>query len=210
MNSGPTLQAGSTGPDVRRLQRILVETKLLDFTHIDGSFAAATETAVKDFQEGNGLVSDGIVGPVTWAVLPADPMTPTLSRGSSGASVSALQKGLKTYSRQNAAADPGAIDGSFGPRTEAAVKAYQSDRSRRCSGRRRRRSHLVGAGRSGWRDARVPGRRHHGIKCQFPPPPRGRVVRGRPATPTRHVRPSYEKHLRGFASAKRPNSGRSQ
>ena len=75
MNSGPTLQAGSTGPDVRRLQRILVETKLLDFTHIDGSFAAATETAVKDFQEGNGLVSNGIVGPVTWAVLPADPMT---------------------------------------------------------------------------------------------------------------------------------------
>jgi hypothetical protein len=34
---------------VRRLQRILVEMKLLDFTHIDGNFAATTETAVKDF-----------------------------------------------------------------------------------------------------------------------------------------------------------------
>jgi hypothetical protein len=50
MNSGPTLRAGSTGPHVRRLQRILVEMKILDFTHIDGGFAAATETAVKDFQ----------------------------------------------------------------------------------------------------------------------------------------------------------------
>src|SRR5215468_7602226 len=128
MNSGPTLRAGSTGPDVRRLQRILVEKKLLDFTHIDGNFAAATETAVRDFQEGNGLVIDGIVGAVTWAALPADPTTPTLSHGSSGASVSALQKGLKSYAGQNPSADPGATDGSFGPRTEAAVKAYQSDR----------------------------------------------------------------------------------
>lgn len=116
MNNGPTLQAGSTGLDVKRLQRLLVEMKILDFTHIDGNFAAATETAVKDFQEGNGLAVDGIVGPVTWAVLPADPMTPTLSRGSSGASVSALQRGLKTYAGQNPEADPGAIDGSFGPR----------------------------------------------------------------------------------------------
>lgn len=72
MNSGPTLQTGSTGLGVKRLQRLLVEMKILDFTQIDGNFAAATETAVKDFQEGNGLAVDGIVGPFTWAALPTD------------------------------------------------------------------------------------------------------------------------------------------
>ena len=71
---------------------------------------------------------DGIVGPQTWSRLPADPQTPLLSRGATGAAVSALQKGLKLYAGQNPAADPGSVDGDFGPRTEAAVKAYQSDR----------------------------------------------------------------------------------
>jgi peptidoglycan hydrolase-like protein with peptidoglycan-binding domain len=129
MNSGPILRTGSTGADVRRLQRLLVELKILGFDQINGAFAAATETAVKDFQSGNGLTADGIVGPQTWSKLPADPQTPVLSQGASGTAVSALQKGLKSYAGQNPAADPGAIDGSFGPRTEAAVRAYQSDRS---------------------------------------------------------------------------------
>jgi hypothetical protein len=30
--------------------------------------------------EGNNLTADGIVGPLTWAALPADPQTPTLAR----------------------------------------------------------------------------------------------------------------------------------
>ena len=128
MNSGPTLRNGSTGPDVRRLQRLLVELKILTFDQINSSFGSATETAVKGFQSGNGLTVDGIVGPQTWSKLPADPQTPELSRGANGTPVSALQNGLKTYSAQNPAADPGAIDGDFGPRTEAAVRAYQSDR----------------------------------------------------------------------------------
>ena len=128
MNSGPTLSIGATGPDVRRLQRLLVEIKSLSFGQIDGSFGANTESAVKDFQAGNGLTVGGIVGPQTWSKLPADPDTPTLSEGATGTAVSALQKGLKSYSTQNPAADPGPIDGVFGPRTAAAVRAYQSDR----------------------------------------------------------------------------------
>ena len=128
MNSGPTLNIGSTGADVRRLQRLLVEIKTLGFDEINGTFAVTTEAAVKDFQSGNGLTADGIVGPQTWSKLPADPQTPHLSPGASGTAVSALQKGLKSYAGQNLAADPGAIDGAFGPRTESAVRAYQSDR----------------------------------------------------------------------------------
>ena len=128
MNRGPTLGVGATGQDVFRLQRLLVELKLLAFDHIDGRFGAATEAAVKDFQQGHGLTTDGIVGAETWSSLPADPRTPRLSVGAMGNSVSALQKGLKTYAAQNPAADPGPIDGVLGHRTEAAVRAYQSDR----------------------------------------------------------------------------------
>ena len=128
MNNGPTLRLGSAGSDVRRLQRVLVEIKLLDFTRISGNFTAETERAVTAFQQGNGLTVDGIAGPQTWSALPADPNTPELAQGSAGPSVSALQRGLKTYAVQNPATDPGGIDGMFGARTVAAVRAYQSDR----------------------------------------------------------------------------------
>ena len=46
MNSGPTLAIGSTGPDVRRLQILLVMIKLLDFSGIDGDFDDAS--AIQD------------------------------------------------------------------------------------------------------------------------------------------------------------------
>lgn len=123
MNSGPILQSGSTGTDVKRLQRILVMLKRLDYTGIDGSFGPNTEAAVKLFQQDNSLPADGIVGPMTWSSLPADPDTPELANGSSGSEVAAMQQPLK-----NAGLYAGPIDGQFGPNTEAAVRAYQTDR----------------------------------------------------------------------------------
>ena len=48
---------------------------------------------------------------------------PTLRQGSSGEPVRQLQEALRELGH-----DPGAVDGEFGPRTEAAVKAFQHDR----------------------------------------------------------------------------------
>lgn len=81
MNNGPTLSIGAAGRDVRRLQRIFVMIKALDPGSITGESQSTTEQAVRDFQQGAGLTVDGIVGPQTWQTLPADPNTPTLSRG---------------------------------------------------------------------------------------------------------------------------------
>lgn len=124
MNTGPNLSSGASGEDVSRLQRLLVMIKLYTWTAIDGSFGPETEMAVRSFQAGNGLTSDGIVGPDTWHALPADPNTPLLARGATGPAVSALQGGLKRIGTP----DPGPIDGDFGPLTEAAVRAYQTAR----------------------------------------------------------------------------------
>jgi peptidoglycan hydrolase-like protein with peptidoglycan-binding domain len=125
MNSGPTLHPGATGADVKRVQRILVMIKLLDFASIDGSYGAKTEAAVKSFQTGNGLTADGIVGSHTWSAFPADPNTPTLQSGASGSAVTALQQGLLKFDGPGTATDPGAADGQFGPKTKKAVQAYQ-------------------------------------------------------------------------------------
>jgi peptidoglycan hydrolase-like protein with peptidoglycan-binding domain len=124
MNSGPTLQLGSTGPDVNRLQRIFVVRKELDYTAIDGDFGPNTQTAVEQFQSGPGLTVDGIVGPLTWAALPPDVDAPELAEGATGAEVSRLQHGLTVVGTF-----AGTIDGDFGPITAAAVRAYQTQRS---------------------------------------------------------------------------------
>jgi peptidoglycan hydrolase-like protein with peptidoglycan-binding domain len=128
VNHGPEIRSGSTGNDVRRLQRLLVMMKSLSFDEIDGVFGPNTDAAVRDFQSGAGLTVDGIVGPQTWNALPADPDTPQVGRGTHGAVVTALQKALRLYRGPGTPTDPGAADGAFGPKTEAAVRAYQADR----------------------------------------------------------------------------------
>lgn len=57
-----TIKRGSNEPDVILLQ------SYLDLVP-DGDFGPLTESALKDFQSGNGLVSDGICGPKSWKEL---------------------------------------------------------------------------------------------------------------------------------------------
>src|SRR5581483_9551270 len=66
--SQPILRQGATGPAVVTLQQDLAAAGFSPGA-IDGDFGPATLAAVKAFQSANGLVADGIVGPLTWAAL---------------------------------------------------------------------------------------------------------------------------------------------
>jgi peptidoglycan hydrolase-like protein with peptidoglycan-binding domain len=127
-----TVSLGSTGDDVKRVQRVLARMLAYNpFGPITGIFDATLETSVKSFQEGAGLTPDGIVGPATWAALPAyREASPTLQLGSTGPVVAWLQQTLAQAITGSIAPPPtpyaGPIDGIYGSETEAAVQSLQT------------------------------------------------------------------------------------
>lgn len=121
----PTIAAGDSGDAVRRLQRALRRTGNIGIT-VDGIFGIHVEGAVRQFQTSVGLNPDGIVGPLTWAALPDGSPMPTLKSGSAGNVVNSLQTVLNNGAPGQWVTVPQAITGTFGPDTEAAVKAFQT------------------------------------------------------------------------------------
>jgi peptidoglycan hydrolase-like protein with peptidoglycan-binding domain len=118
----PTLKEGARGASVVTLQNQL-KAAGFDPGAADGAFGPKTTAAVKAFQRARGLEADGVVGPKTWAALskPASGGSgPTLKEGARGEPVRALQNRLNQLGY-----NVGAADGAFGPKTEAAVKAFQ-------------------------------------------------------------------------------------
>ena len=64
-----TIQYGSSGEEVKKLQRELNKKGYkLD---VDGQFGSKTQSAVKDYQKKNNLAVDGIVGNNTWGSITA-------------------------------------------------------------------------------------------------------------------------------------------
>lgn len=117
------LRRGSKGNAVRHIQERLNAHSVNDGrlkVKVDGDFGPGTETAVKAFQQDVNLSQDGVVGPVTLQALnttpnqPAPRVRPTLREGSTGEDVKYLQGRLGLSK-----------DGSFGPKTKAAVKSLQ-------------------------------------------------------------------------------------
>jgi hypothetical protein len=109
----PVLRNGSSGTAVRTLQYMLRASGRS--VTPDGSFGPATDSAVRSYQSAHGLSVDGVVGDTTWFSL-----LPVLRQGASGEAVKGLQREL---------VDAGyslTVDGSFGPTTYSAVRAYQS------------------------------------------------------------------------------------
>lgn len=72
----PELAQGATGGAVRTLQGLLVArgyflgTTGAAHDGIDGDFGALTHAAVVSFQGESHIAADGIVGPITWPLLP--------------------------------------------------------------------------------------------------------------------------------------------
>ena len=128
------LERGSTGPQVEMLQRALVKLGYMTQAEMDtgpGIFGPRTERALREFQQAHGLEVDGIYGPKTREALRRaleKPEAPTarLERGSTGSQVEMLQRalvrlGYMTQEQMNTG------PGIFGPRTEAALRAFQRD-----------------------------------------------------------------------------------
>jgi peptidoglycan hydrolase-like protein with peptidoglycan-binding domain/GH24 family phage-related lysozyme (muramidase) len=119
----------TSGQDVRALQQALARSGIA--LPADGIFGPATERAVRLFQANRGLVTDGVVGPRTWALL-QNQATPTPSSQSrvlrltqpftTGEDVRAVQRALARSGIGVAA------DGIFGPGTDRAVKQFQASR----------------------------------------------------------------------------------
>nr|WP_293107117.1 peptidoglycan-binding protein [Okeania sp. SIO2F4] len=115
-----TLTFGSTGEDVKHLQRQLNVFRFGPLV-VDGIFGVATEEAVKKFQKYYGLTVDGIVGPQTLAVIDTSKIVrTTLFLGSTGEDVEYLQRRLNFLGY-----GPLVFDGIFGVATEEAVKKFQ-------------------------------------------------------------------------------------
>jgi peptidoglycan hydrolase-like protein with peptidoglycan-binding domain len=140
----PVLQRGDRGPTVKVLQGRLTRAAV-PCEPVDGIFGKGTEQSVRRFQDSRSLDVDGTVGLQTWTALltgqgptsaakspvkvaqRADKVPPKVpascKRPSKGKAVTQLQQRLNQLGF-----DAGKVDGSFGARTEAAVKAFQAKR----------------------------------------------------------------------------------
>lgn len=117
----PTLRTNSRGNFVTILQYLLNENgaNLV----VDGNFGVNTQRAVIEFQRNNNLTQDGIVGRSTWSkLLNINPSSEVLRRGARSSAVLFLQKLLLSYLYPISS-----LDGIFGPETERAVRAFQTE-----------------------------------------------------------------------------------
>lgn len=138
---GVVLRRGSTGSEVEQVQFWLSElaqfNSALPNLTVDGSFGAATERAVKIFQQEQGLTADGVVGQATWEALYAawlDMQSDlggtawpgiVLRRGDTGMEVRLVQFWLRLAANNYSALASVNVDGNFGAATERAVTAFQ-------------------------------------------------------------------------------------
>ena len=139
---GTVLRRGSTGSSVEQVQFWLSDLAQFDSSlmrvTVDGSYGAATERAVRAFQQKQSLTADGVVGQRTWNTLYAAwvnaqsdlggtawPGT-ALRRGAAGMEVRLVQFWLRLAADNYSALRTVTVDGSYGAATVSAVEAFQT------------------------------------------------------------------------------------
>jgi len=121
LSNFPTIRLNSSGNFVSILQYIL-NSYGYDLT-VDGKFGTRTQNAVINFQRNNNLTQDGIVGRNTWnKLLNINPTETVLRYGSRNSAVLFLQRLLLSYLYPITN-----LDGIYGPETERAVRAFQTE-----------------------------------------------------------------------------------
>ncbi|MBQ7455634.1 MAG: peptidoglycan-binding protein [Clostridia bacterium] len=123
------LTAGDSGAKVTQMQNRLIELGYL-VGKASGKVCDITEQAIVAFQRRNNLDDDGVAGPSTLDKLYSSSARKasgavgvigvTLKKGDEGDAVRLMQSKLKSYGYLT-----GSADGSFGAKTEEAVKAFQ-------------------------------------------------------------------------------------
>ena len=115
------LSYGTQSPEVKQYQEILKRLGYLT-TEPDGTYGNDTVAAVKRFQERNGLIPDGYLGPKTKKLLlSGDAQANALMIGMSGDDVENVQRLLKKWGYLNESS----CTGYYGSVTEYAVKEFQ-------------------------------------------------------------------------------------
>ncbi len=111
---------GESSPEIQTFQKRLKSLGFL-LTEPDGNFGADTKAAVKRFQEANGLIADGHIGPLTKeALMSENAQRDALTIGSEGQQVTRVQQRLKELGYMSS------VTGYFGSATEKAVRNFQS------------------------------------------------------------------------------------
>ncbi len=115
-----SISYGEKSDDVLKYQERLHKLGYLT-TEPDGTFGKDTVAATKLFQQINGLIVDGYIGPSTRRLLmSSDAQANALTLGMSGDTVSSVQSRLRSLGYLSASAT-----GYYGSATEEAVKAFQ-------------------------------------------------------------------------------------
>ena len=115
---------GSRGTAVRTIQQKLNDLGYADL-RVDGVYGKTTVDAVVRYQAANGLKADGKVGARTLTKMFGTKSMDNTAKegryavGSTGSAVRSIQRAL------NALGFTVKVDGTYGPKTEEAVKAFQ-------------------------------------------------------------------------------------
>ncbi len=125
------LKVGSTGEKVIQLQQDLTALGYY-YGDITGHYGSLTKTAVKKFQKAKGITQDGVAGTTTLNAIAkalggssgSGTTTGSLRRGDKGPAVLELQTMLKKLNYYYAD-----LTGSFGSKTEQAVRKFQDDQN---------------------------------------------------------------------------------